>query len=110
MMCGDTDGLYATVRGMWRRGARDSSDLSCASCFEGEERMHCSRLLMAGRGLPLLCALLLLVGCSSGPAQQATSSPALSPLPSVPVVTSTVVHFSTSDHIRLAGRIFGQGK
>ena len=72
--------------------------------------MHCSRLLMAWRGLPLLCALLLLVACGSGPAAQATPTPTLPPLPSVPTVKSTAVHFSTSDHVTLAGQLFGQGK
>ena len=72
--------------------------------------MHCSRLHFAGRGLPLLCVLLLLVACGSGPAAQATPTPTLPPLPSVPTVTSTAVHFSTSDHVTLAGQLFGQGK
>ena len=71
--------------------------------------MHGSRLPVAGRGLPLLCALLLLVACGSGPASQATRTPTLAPLPSVPAVTSTAVQFSTSDHITLAGQLFGQG-
>ena len=72
------------------------------------------------RLLLLICLLLLLAGCSSGTASQpvvsATPSPTdkptpiIAPTPTIPSVPARIVHFTTSDHVQLAGLLYGHGK
>lgn len=70
--------------------------------------------------LLLLPALFLCAACTSGPGsttQQATatsiptsiptSTP--TPIPTTPAVTSIPVHFTTQDHVQLAGVLYGNG-
>ncbi len=76
--------------------------------------MRCSRLLL------LLPLLLLLAACSSGTASQsaaptaptptATPTPSIAPTPTPPNVPARAVHFTTSDHVQLAGLLYGHGK
>ncbi|HET8840650.1 MAG TPA: alpha/beta fold hydrolase [Ktedonobacteraceae bacterium] len=58
----------------------------------------------------LVFLLLLLAACSSGsPAQEATPIPTIPPVPTPPNIPSHLVSFSTEDHIKLAGLLYGQG-
>lgn len=76
--------------------------------------MRCTHLLL------LVPLLLLLAGCSSGTASQsapsatsgptATPTPSIAPTPTIPNVPARVVHFTTSDHVQLAGLLYGHGK
>jgi alpha/beta superfamily hydrolase len=62
--------------------------------------------------------LLLLAACSSGTASQPASTstmsptptPGITPTPTIPDVPSRLVHFLTSDHVQLAGQLYGHGK
>ncbi|HLJ36401.1 MAG TPA: alpha/beta hydrolase [Ktedonobacteraceae bacterium] len=68
--------------------------------------------------LSLVFLLLFLVACSSGSLSQSTSvptphptpTPGITPTPTIPSVPSRLVHFSTADHIQLAGLLYGSGK
>src|SRR5437660_125022 len=70
------------------------------------------------RSLLLAIALLSLVACGSGrPAQSvsvvtpgSTQTPEIAPTPTVPAVPSRPVRFLTSDHVQLAGLLYGHGK
>lgn len=66
----------------------------------------------------LFPALFMLIACGSKPTpQQAaatptrviTPTPAITPTPTLPEVASTLVHFSTRDHIQLGGLFYGKG-
>jgi len=64
----------------------------------------------AGQCLPLL-ALVLLAACgSAAPAVTSPPTPAIQPTPTIPAIPGRPVHFSTADHIELAGVLYGQGK
>jgi alpha/beta superfamily hydrolase len=56
----------------------------------------------------LLLVLVLLAGCAASASQTATVN--ITPTPTIPTVPSRMVHFQTSDHIQLAGLLYGQGK
>jgi alpha-beta hydrolase superfamily lysophospholipase len=60
---------------------------------------------------PLLL-LLLLAACTSGTTAQATPTPTpgITPTEPIPNITPQEVHFSTQDHVQLAGLLFGHGK
>jgi alpha/beta superfamily hydrolase len=67
----------------------------------------------------LFPALFMLIACSSKPSlQQAaatptpviTPTPAITPTPRLPRIPSTLVHFTTRDHVRLAGLFSGNGR
>src|SRR5579859_4236209 len=66
--------------------------------------------------LPLVLLLLFLVACSSGapavPASVPTPrpTPGITPTPTFPNIPSHPVHFLTSDHVQLAGLLYGHGK
>lgn len=72
------------------------------------------------RLLFLFALLLLFSACASGsasaPQTAATFSPTDTPTPTavptppIPDVPSRLVHFMTSDHVQLAGQLYGQGK
>ena len=63
------------------------------------------------RPYSLLLFLILLAACGSEtPAATPTATPGITPTPTIPDVPSRLVHFSTSDHIELAGLLYGQGK
>ncbi len=74
--------------------------------------MQWSQLRPTGRAFLLVCALFMFVACGSempsSPASVSTPHP--TPTPTTPVVPSRLVHFSTSDHVQLAGVLFGHGK
>ena len=82
--------------------------------------MRWSQLRRTWRTLLLVQALFLLVACSSGtsshpasvstPLPTPTSGVTITPTPTIPVVPSRPVHFFTSDHVQLAGLLFGHGK
>jgi dienelactone hydrolase len=66
----------------------------------------------------LFPVLFVLAACGSQPApQQAaatptpviTPTPAITPTPTLPEVASTLVHFTTMDHVQLGGLFYGQG-
>lgn len=67
-----------------------------------------------------LSLLLFLAGCGSGavsqtastatPGATATPTPTVAPTPPIPNVPARAVHFTTSDHVRLAGLLYGHGK
>lgn len=60
---------------------------------------------------PLLLFLVLLAACGSEtPAAMQTPTPGITPTPTIPAIPARLVHFSTSDHIELAGLLYGQGK
>ncbi|HEY7350836.1 MAG TPA: alpha/beta hydrolase [Ktedonobacterales bacterium] len=67
---------------------------------------------------PLLIFLFLLAACGSGtPAGSVaalsptpTPTPGITPTPTIPTVAARLVHFMTSDHVRLAGLLYGRGK
>lgn len=60
----------------------------------------------------LTILLLLLASCGSGAPSPSASvaTPTSTPTPTSPVVPSHMVHFMTSDHIQLAGLLYGHGK
>ena len=66
----------------------------------------------------LLAFLFLLASCGSGAASQATPVPTprptptqgITPTPTIPDVPSRMVFFQTSDHVKLGGLLYGQGK
>jgi alpha/beta superfamily hydrolase len=70
------------------------------------------------RLLPLMSLLVLLASCGSGtpsqpaslPAPSPTQTPSITPTPTIPNVSSHLVHFLTSDHVQLAGLLYGHGK
>src|SRR5258706_14436339 len=82
--------------------------------------MRWSQLRRTWRTLLLVQALFLLVACSSGtsshpasvstPLPTPTSGVTITPTPTIPVVPSRPVHFFTSDHVQLAGLLFGHGR
>ena len=74
--------------------------------------MRRSHLRRTGRVVLLISALFVLAACGSGTPSSATSAstPHATPRPTTPVVPSHLVHFSTSDHVQLAGLLFGHGK
>lgn len=60
----------------------------------------------------LVPLLLVLAGCgteTTAPPAQATT-PTIAPVPTTPDVPSKSVSFTTSDHVKLTGLLFGQGK
>jgi len=71
-----------------------------------------SQFRQTGRVVLLISALFVLAACGSGTPSSATSAstPHATPSPTTPVVPSHLVHFSTSDHVQLAGLLFGHGK
>ncbi len=68
--------------------------------------------------LLLVFMLLFLVACSAGapsqptvvPTSHPTPSPGITPTPTISAIPSRLVHFLTSDHIQLAGLLYGSGK
>ena len=65
----------------------------------------------------LIPVLLVLVACGAKPVpQQAaatptpviTPTPAITPTPTLPEVASTMVHFTTSDHVQIGGLLYGK--
>ncbi len=70
--------------------------------------------------LLLVCLLLLLAGCNSPtvsqpvavstPSPTHTPTPTVAPLPTIPDVPARTVHFITSDHVQLAGLLYGHGR
>jgi pimeloyl-ACP methyl ester carboxylesterase len=74
--------------------------------------MRWSQLRRTGRVVLLISALFVLAACGSGTPSSPTSAstPHPTPTPTIPVVPSRLVHFSTSDHVQLAGLLFGRGK
>ena len=74
--------------------------------------MRRDRHLQLGRAALLFLALLVVAGCGSGPAQQGAAPTPTSRMPLTPTtipVPSTLVHFTTQDHVRLAGLLYGHG-
>ena len=70
------------------------------------------RLRRMGMIALLISVLLLLVACgsSAAPKQAATTpTPAITPTPTLPNVPYTLVHFTTRDHVLLAGWLYGRG-
>ncbi len=58
----------------------------------------------------LFPALFMLIACGSKPApQQAATTPTPVMTPTLPEVASTLVHFTTSDHVQLGGLFSGKG-
>jgi uncharacterized protein len=74
--------------------------------------MRWSHLRRTGRVVLLISALFVLGACGSGTPSSPTSvsTPQATPSPTTPVVPSHLVHFLTSDHVQLAGLLFGHGK
>lgn len=73
--------------------------------------MRQNRLLQPRIRFLLLLALLMLAACSFGSVQQRTVPtpiPRMTPPPTTPSAPSKLVHFTTQDHIRLAGLLYGQ--
>lgn len=74
------------------------------------------------RFLPVVILLFLFAACSSGasspsassstPTVAPTATPGITPTPTpvIPEAPSRKVHFQTSDHVQLAGLLFGHGK
>lgn len=74
------------------------------------------------RSLLLISLLLVLAGCTSGvtsqptvvatpvPTNTPTPTPSVAPTPTTPAVPARTVHFTTSDHVQLAGLLYGHGK
>lgn len=66
------------------------------------------------RLLILVSSLLVFAGCGSGTpsplAQGATPTSTFAPVPTTPAVPARVVSFTTSDHVKLDGLLYGQGK
>jgi len=80
--------------------------------------MRHDRLQLRGVVCLLLPVFFILSACGSGPRpQQAavtptpmiTPTPAITPTPTLPTVKSTLVHFTTQDHVQLAGWLYGHG-
>jgi alpha/beta superfamily hydrolase len=74
--------------------------------------MHQHQLRRTGMIALLISALLLLAACGSNAVPQqaaATSPPAITPTPTLPTVPRTLVHFTTQDHVLLAGWLYGRG-
>jgi alpha/beta superfamily hydrolase len=78
--------------------------------------MRRDRLQRTGMLFLLFPALFMLIACGSKPApQQAaatptpviTPTPAITPTPTLPEVASTLVHFTTMDHVQLGGLFYG---
>jgi uncharacterized protein len=72
--------------------------------------MHRHQLRRTGMIALLIFALLLLAACGSNAVPQqaaATSPPAITPTPTLPTVPRTLVHFTTQDHVLLAGWLYG---
>ncbi len=70
------------------------------------------RLLQPGMTRLFVLALLLLTACGSGSTQQRAASmptPQMTLTPTIPPVLSKLVHFTTQDHVRLAGLLYGHG-
>jgi pimeloyl-ACP methyl ester carboxylesterase len=74
--------------------------------------------MKGSRLLPLMSLLFLLASCGSGTPSQPVSLPtprptptlSITPTPTIPNVSSRTVHFLTSDHVQLAGLLYGRGK
>jgi pimeloyl-ACP methyl ester carboxylesterase len=66
------------------------------------------------RLLLLVFPLLILAACGSDvaqqPAQVATPTPTLIPIPTTPNIPARSVSFTTEDHVKLVGQLYGQGK
>jgi uncharacterized protein len=74
--------------------------------------MRLDRPRLRGIVFLLFPALLMFTACGSGPTpQQAAASPTsvITPTPTPPNVKSTLVHFTTQDHVQLAGLLYGAG-
>src|SRR6266849_3646909 len=76
------------------------------------------RLRRTGMLFLLFPVLFVFAACGSKPApQQAaatptpviTPTPAVTPTPTLPEVASTLVHFTTRDHVQLGGLFYGKG-
>ncbi len=70
------------------------------------------RLLQPGMTRLFVLALLLLTACGSGSTQQRAApmpAPQMTLTPTIPAVLSKLVHFTTQDHVRLAGLLYGRG-
>jgi uncharacterized protein len=70
------------------------------------------RLLQSRIAFLFVLALLMLTACGSGSTQQkvtATPTPQITLTPTTPPVPSKLVHFTTQDHVRLAGLLYGHG-
>jgi dienelactone hydrolase len=74
--------------------------------------------MKGSRLLPLMGLLFLLASCGSGTPSQPASLPTprptptlgITPTPTIPTVSSRLVHFLTSDHVQLTGLLYGHGK
>ena len=80
--------------------------------------MRRHRLQRTGMLFLLFPALFMLIACGSKPASQQaaatptpviTPTPAITPTPTLPEVASTLVHFTTGDHVQLGGLLYGKG-
>jgi pimeloyl-ACP methyl ester carboxylesterase len=74
--------------------------------------MRRDRLLQPGRAILLFSALLVVAACGFGSTGQKAIPPHASQMtatPTTPSVPSTLVHFTTQDHVRLAGLLYGHG-
>jgi pimeloyl-ACP methyl ester carboxylesterase len=74
--------------------------------------MRRGRLLQPGRTILLFLALLVVAACGFGSARQRAMPPHASQMTTTtkhPSVPSTLVHFTTQDHVRLAGLLYGHG-
>ncbi len=74
--------------------------------------MRRDRLLQPGRTILLFLALLVVAACGFGSARQRAMPPHASQMTTTttpPSVPSTLVHFTTQDHVRLAGLLYGHG-
>lgn len=75
--------------------------------------MRQKRLLQSRIAYLFLLAPLMLTACGSGSAQQkatATPTPQITLTPTTPPVPSKLVHFTTQDHVRLAGLLYGHNE
>ncbi|MBA2287863.1 MAG: alpha/beta hydrolase [Ktedonobacteraceae bacterium] len=67
--------------------------------------------------IPLILLLLILAACGASGSSQPAAAPSPSPIPTIgitptptiPDIPAREVHFLTSDHVRLAGQLYGQG-
>ncbi|MDQ2716766.1 MAG: alpha/beta fold hydrolase [Chloroflexota bacterium] len=69
--------------------------------------------------IPLVLLLLILVACNAGGPSHTASAPSpkttptptmgITPTPTIPDIPAREVHFLTSDHVRLAGLLYGHG-
>jgi pimeloyl-ACP methyl ester carboxylesterase len=72
--------------------------------------MRRDRLLQPGRAILLFLALLVVAACGFGSARQTALPPHSSQMtatPKPPAVPGMLVHFTTQDHVRLAGLLYG---